>query len=129
MNPDALSWHFPAQADQVGGARQAVVAYAREHGALDPDGIALAVSEAMSNAVLHAFVGATRAGTVEVTVQRVRGNGLEVVVADDGRGLEPRSDSPGLGLGLPLMTAISQRLEFETRTGGGTSVRMHFAVC
>jgi anti-sigma regulatory factor (Ser/Thr protein kinase) len=54
MDPPALACRFPAHADQVGRARRAVVAYAREHGAIDPDGIAVAVSEAVTNAVVHA---------------------------------------------------------------------------
>jgi serine/threonine-protein kinase RsbW len=128
MAPSILARRFPARADQVSMARHEVAAYAREHGAVDPDGIALAVSEAVTNAVVHAYVGAPEPGDVEVTAEVHAGNGLEIQVCDDGRGMTPRLDSPGLGVGLPIVAKISQRFKVEARPAGGTAVRMFFAV-
>jgi anti-sigma regulatory factor (Ser/Thr protein kinase) len=128
MDPSVLSRRFPAQADQVGPARREVVAYAREQGAADPDGIALAVSEAVTNAVVHAYVDAVAPGEVEVFAKRHPGDGIEIHVCDEGRGMMPRRDSPGLGVGLPLITELAQRFKVETRPGGGTAVSMLFAV-
>lgn len=128
MDPSAFSRRFPAHADQVAPARREVVAYAREHGAADPDGIALAVSEAVTNAVVHAYIDALAPGDVEVFAKRHPGNGIEIHVCDDGRGMTPRRDSPGLGVGLPLITTLTQRFEVEARPGGGTEVSMFFAV-
>ena len=51
-----------------------------------------------------------------------------VVVADEGRGMLPRTDSPGLGLGLPLIAQMTQSLEVHDRQGGGTEIRMSFAL-
>jgi anti-sigma regulatory factor (Ser/Thr protein kinase) len=119
---------FPATPDQVREVRHAVVAYGRDHGVADLDAIAIAVTEAVSNAVMHAYVGMPVPGTVQVTATTCRNGGLEVVVADDGRGPVPRDDSPGIGLGVPLMHALSDAVELRGRAGGGTRVRMLFAV-
>jgi serine/threonine-protein kinase RsbW len=128
MAPSMLSRRFPAHADQVRLARRAVEAYAREHGAVDPAGIALAVSEAVTNAVIHAYVGRPAPGDIEVLVERHPDDGLEIRVCDEGRGMMPRSDSPGLGVGLPLVAKLAQRFRVETRPTGGTAVSMVFPV-
>jgi serine/threonine-protein kinase RsbW/stage II sporulation protein AB (anti-sigma F factor) len=51
-----------------------------------------------------------------------------VTVRDHGAGLTPRVDSPGLGVGLPVMAAIADALEIDTPAGAGTIVRMTFEV-
>jgi stage II sporulation protein AB (anti-sigma F factor) len=78
--------------------------------------------------VVHAYIDALAPGDVEVSAQRHPGNGIEIHVCDDGRGMMPRRDSPGLGVGLPLITKLAQRFKVETRPGGGTLVSMLFAV-
>ena len=128
MGPSVLTRRFPAQADQVRIARRAVEAFAREQGAVDPGGIALAVSEAVTNAVVHAYVDELRQGAVEVVAERHPGDGLEIHVCDEGRGMMPRSDSPGLGVGLPLVAKLAQRFRVESRPSGGTAVSMVFPV-
>ena len=128
MAPSILARRFPAQADQVRLARREVEAYAREHGAVDPDAIALAVSEAVTNAVIHAYVDQSLPGDVQVFAERHPDNGLEIQVCDEGRGMLPRSDSPGLGVGLPLVAKLAQRFHVETRPTGGTAVSMVFPV-
>ena len=42
--------------------------------------------------------------------------------------MAPRVDSPGLGVGLPVMAAIADALEIDTPGGAGTLVRMTFDV-
>jgi serine/threonine-protein kinase RsbW len=86
--------------------------------------IALAVSEAATNAVMHAF--GDRPGTVVTRVEQVD-DGVEVVVSDDGTGLQPRGDSPGLGMGLGIIADMSDRLVIDARPGRGTEVRMWFS--
>jgi serine/threonine-protein kinase RsbW len=108
---DLVTWSWPAEASSVSTARNAVVEWLRERGLSDaPLGdVALVVSEAVSNAVVHAYVGGPP-GQVKV----------EVAVHDHGRGLSPRPDSPGLGYGLALMVAVSQRFEAHSREREGT---------
>lgn len=85
--------------------------------------IALAVSEAATNAVLHAFPDGP--GRVRVTLT-ASGDALEVRVADDGIGLTPRQDSPGLGLGLGLIAEVADDLRIGTTQSGGTEILMRF---
>ena len=85
----------------------------------------LAVSEACTNVVVHAYDDATDE-TLEVEAA-FEGTLLNVIVRDHGRGLLPRHDSPGLGLGLPIAKAVSSTFEVDT-TESGSEVRMAFVV-
>jgi serine/threonine-protein kinase RsbW/stage II sporulation protein AB (anti-sigma F factor) len=51
---------------------------------------------------------------------------LEVVVEDEGGGTVPRGDSPGIGVGLPLIATLAAESSITGRAGGGTVVRMTF---
>ena len=42
--------------------------------------------------------------------------------------MRPRPDSPGLGLGLPLIAQMAASFEVHERDSGGTEVRMRFAL-
>jgi serine/threonine-protein kinase RsbW len=111
----------------VGRLRAAVRDFAAAHGA-GPDllaDIVLAVSEAVTNALIHAFVGRD-AGHVLMTA-RAGVDELVVGVLDDGRGMRPRTDSPGMGIGLPTIGRLASSVEIRGRPGGGTEVTMSFA--
>ena len=85
------------------------------------------MTEAVTNAVLHAYLDAPEPGEVEVVVERVRVDRVEILVGDEGRGMRPRTDSPVLAVGLPLVATPSEHFEVQARDGGGTRVRMAFA--
>ena len=87
--------------------------------------VELAVTEAVGNAVIHGFEG-REPGTITVT-GGVYGSRLIVTVADDGNGMQPRVDSPGLGLGLSLITKIADEVRVES-SDRGTTLSMVFAV-
>jgi serine/threonine-protein kinase RsbW len=88
--------------------------------------VALAVSETVSNAVIHAYAG-REPGLVSVRCQAA-GERLVVEVGDAGVGIAARDDSPGLGQGLALVGALARSLEIAPRTDGpGTVVTMSFA--
>lgn len=89
--------------------------------------ISLAVSEAATNAVVHAYAAAIQPGPLVLSA-RVMDDRVHVVVRDHGRGMTPRPDSPGLGLGLPLMTRLADAVQISTHPDGGTEVRMTFTV-
>jgi two-component sensor histidine kinase len=74
--------------------------------------------------VLHAFPRAP--GTITGRIVQEPGGELHVVVADDGQGLAPRDDSPGLGMGLGLIAEVANRIEIATDPGTGTEIRMWF---
>lgn len=88
--------------------------------------VLLAVSEVVTNCVVHAYRDATN-GRVAMEAQH-HGDTLVLSVADEGSGMAPRHDSPGLGLGLPLVGRIADRVDIIAPAGGGTQVRMRFAL-
>jgi serine/threonine-protein kinase RsbW len=88
--------------------------------------ITLAVTEACANAVLHAYPDTN--GQFEAFADLSPAGELVVTVRDHGSGMAPRVDSPGLGVGLPVMAAIADALEIDTPEGSGTVVRMTFDV-
>jgi anti-sigma regulatory factor (Ser/Thr protein kinase) len=103
--------------------------FARRAGASPPvlDQIRLAVSEAVTNVVIHAYVDAPEPGPVRVAAH-VEDATVNVVVADDGRGMVPRLDSPGLGLGLALIAHAADNLDVHDGDPGGTQLRMTFSL-
>lgn len=121
---------LPARAEGVGVVRQALAGVA-DALVFDPAVLAdmkMAVTEACTNVVVHAY-GEQDDGTLEVEML-ADDAGLTIVVRDQGSGIQPRPtrrDAPALGLGLPLIAALSDA--FELRGGGdsGTEVRMTFA--
>jgi serine/threonine-protein kinase RsbW len=86
----------------------------------------MAVTEACTNVVVHAYEGE---GVLEVEMIADE-EGLTIVVRDHGLGIHPRpagSGAPALGLGLPLIAALSDAFELRGSAGMGTEVRMTFA--
>ncbi len=123
------SWTVPAQPREVSRLRAALVAFAAEQGVADPpiNDLKLAVSEAMTNAVVHAYAE-DDPGEVDVTITVDRAeNRVCISVADNGTGMAPRPDSPGIGLGLPLIGNLVAGMDVGPRPGGrGTEIRMKF---
>jgi serine/threonine-protein kinase RsbW len=126
--PTRWQREFAAEPVIVGEVRRGVAEFARAHCANEGvlDNVSLAVSEATTNAVMHAFVDLPP-GRVLVIAET--GDDCVVVrVIDDGRGMTPRADSPGLGLGLTMMASMVTRCDIrEGPSGRGTEVRMAFA--
>lgn len=125
--PEWATLRVVALPGEVAGIRSDVSRLGRRAG-LDDDRLAdvvLAVGEACANAVIHAYVG-REPGPLTVRTG-LTDAGLEVTVSDAGRGMAPRSDSPGLGLGLPLMAAVTSEIEFRASRSGGTEIWMLFA--
>lgn len=104
--------------------RQAVDAFAEAAGATPETllGVRLAISEAVSNVVHHAYVGRER-GDVEVHAT-VDGPFLVVVVRDEGVGPREREDSPGSGFGLRLIGASTDGYEIRRRDDGASGARL-----
>jgi serine/threonine-protein kinase RsbW len=116
---------FPADTRAPAIARRALTEFLHAHGA-DPRAlpdVLLALSEVVTNAVVHGY----REGAGEVAVEAEHWDDrLRLSVADSGGGMAPRLDSPGLGLGLPLVGRIAKRVDITARAGGGTLVSMYF---
>ncbi|HEX6389764.1 MAG TPA: ATP-binding protein [Solirubrobacteraceae bacterium] len=127
MSDDAsdLELSLPARAENVAVVRHVLGGVGDVLG-LDPevlDDIRLAVSEACANVVVHAYPDSDGLLVVRVfTYDDV----VAVAVRDHGSGMAPRADSPGLGVGLPLIASLTRTLELSAPSGGGTEVRMAF---
>jgi anti-sigma regulatory factor (Ser/Thr protein kinase) len=122
----SLEATFPSTPPGVGAMRRELAAFAQRAG-MDEEGVGsvrLAVSEAATNAVVHAY--REQGGELGVRAY-VDARELVVIVCDSGRGLAPRADSPGLGLGMPLMATVTTRFEVAS-DGRGTQIRMAFAL-
>jgi serine/threonine-protein kinase RsbW len=118
---------FPAGPAAPAVARHAVRDFLHAHGA-DPRALAdvlLALSEVVTNAVVHGYRG--EAGEVRVAAEHSPDQ-LMLSVGDRGCGMSPRHDSPGLGLGLPLVGRIAKRVDISAEVGGGTLVSMFFSL-
>ena len=116
---------LPARPENVAVVRHVLGALSEALGlppALTED-IRLAVSEACTNVVRHAYSDGD--GTIDVTV-RSDGAALEVIVADAGRGVEPSPDTSGPGLGLPLIAALTDSVKIERSASAGSRLTMSF---
>jgi serine/threonine-protein kinase RsbW len=120
---------MPARPEGVAVIRQALAGMAD---ALDVDAAVLAdmkmaVSEACTNVVVHAYGDGDGMLEVEMAADDV---GLTIRVRDQGRGFRPEvnpaREVPALGLGLPLIAALSDAFEVDGSSGAGTEVRMRF---
>lgn len=108
-------------------ARSIIRQFCREHGAAPRvcDAAALAVTEAVANAVVHAYRDRHSPGEVEISARRDDA-GLHVIVRDCGTGMTPHPGSGGAGLGLPLISSLADRIEVVGAIGEGTELRMTF---
>jgi serine/threonine-protein kinase RsbW len=122
---DTFVRSYAAEPPAVAHARSDVAGFAAEAGASPAliDGIRLAVSEAVTNVVRHAYP--VTPGPVRV-LARAGEDSLEVIVTDDGCGVHADSDGHGLGFGLALMCEMSDQMTLAPRADGGTEVRMRF---
>jgi anti-sigma regulatory factor (Ser/Thr protein kinase) len=123
-DPPALDLVLPVRPESVTRARHAAASLAEEAG-VDADAVALAVTEAVGNAVIHAFRDAED-GRVFLRARLEPRGPLTVTVEDDGDGMRPNPASPGLGLGLSLIGSVAAAFRIERLDAGGTRVTMRF---
>jgi serine/threonine-protein kinase RsbW len=126
VTPD-LELVLPARPENVAVVRHALGGFGDAFDISDQAlaDIKLAVTEACTNVVVHAYPDGEGPLGISAWMQDER---LTVVVHDEGRGMLPRPDSPGLGLGLPLIATLAESLELGTGTDERTEVRMTFVL-
>jgi serine/threonine-protein kinase RsbW len=91
--------------------------------------VLLAVTEACTNVVQHAYRDDHPASDPQIELIADRNQEvLSIAVRDLGHGFAPRVDSPGLGLGLPVIAALTRTVEIRPLSPCGTEVVMTFAV-
>jgi serine phosphatase RsbU (regulator of sigma subunit)/anti-sigma regulatory factor (Ser/Thr protein kinase) len=125
--PASLALLFPAAAGHLSAVRVAAhrwleaVPVAKAQAAE----IVLAINEAVSNAVAHAYPPNDEPRTISLDAS-VKGRELTVVVADQGvwQRRPPRSDG---GRGLGLIERLADNLELQ-RTSSGTEVRLRWVL-
>ena len=125
---------FPSRSSNEGFARSAVACFAAQ---MDPtlnelEDIKTAVSEAVTNAIVHAYPEAL--GTVQVKVRVCGENVLEITVRDHGRGIpdieqarQPMFTTGGAersGMGFTIMESFMDKLTIKSVPGRGTTVTM-----
>jgi serine/threonine-protein kinase RsbW len=116
---------LPARPENVAVVRHVLGAFAE---ALHlPDNVIedmrLAITEACTNVVRHAYDD--EAGPLDIVI-RPEGDVLDVIVSDRGRGIGPSPDTGGPGLGLPLIAALTHRLEIQHAPRSGSRLAMSF---
>ena len=129
-----IKLEFPARSANEALARSAVAAFAAQ---LDPTldelgDIKTAVSEAVTNAIVHAYPNVL--GTVWLKARIVDGEALEITVKDKGRGIEniPQALEPLFttggedrsGMGFTIMDNFMDSLNVKSIPGKGTTVTM-----
>ena len=125
---------FPSKSANEAFARSAVAAFAAQ---LDPTmdelgDIRTAVSEAVTNAIVHAYPN--EVGTVWLRARIIDGEYLEIVVKDKGRGIEdvkkartPLFTTGGedrSGMGFTIMESFTDKLTVRSAPGKGTTVTL-----
>lgn len=134
MEKNYMKLEFLSKSSNESFARVVVAAFASQ---LDPtleelSDIKTAVSEAVTNAIIHGYEYGE--GTIIVEAKIV-GNEIEILVEDKGMGIadieqamEPfYTSKPNLersGMGFTVMETFMDSLEIESKIGEGTKVRM-----
>ena len=129
-----IKLEFPGKSANEGLARSAVAAFAAQ---LDPTidelgDIKTAVSEAVTNAIVHAYPN--QIGTVWLRVRLLGEEYLEITVKDKGRGIEDveRARHPLFttggedrsGMGFTIMESFMDKMRVKSAPGKGTTVTL-----
>ena len=122
--------HALAHPQAVGELRRDVAAYAKQLGAGGEirEAVMLAVSEALTNVVVHAYADRDP-GPMIVEAWPDEDGHLRVLICDEGRGMMPRTGSPGLGVGLSLMAQMADDIRVANRPDApGAIVSLRFTL-
>lgn len=113
----------PARPGQLVGLRRALRQWLVQAGVSESDAasIQVAVGEATSNAVEHAYLGA-ETGLMRLTARLDPGGLVSMQVIDDGRWREPAGHGGHRGRGFPLMRATMDHVQVQHRSDGTTVV-------
>ena len=126
---------FPALSVNEAYARTAVTAFAAQLDLTIEEiaDIRTAVSEAVTNAIVHGYRGTT--GIIELCVKLLEGNEVYIRIKDSGCGIpdvaqamEPLYTTAAAeeraGLGFAVMESFMDKLSVKSRVGRGTTVVM-----
>ena len=123
---------IPARAEYITLCRLALTGIARVRDLPDEvlADLKLALTEAASNSVRHAYSGDDETGVVQISYE-LRPDRLVIEVTDEGEGFDP-AEAKGApeelsegGLGIAIIRAIADEVEIGTQPGGKGS-RLRF---
>jgi serine/threonine-protein kinase RsbW len=123
----SAAWVLDATPSAVSELRRRAAEFVSTASASDEvtQAVALAVSETVTNVVVHAYDGQER-GEVRVSCH-ADGDRFVVEVVDEGGGIWLRQDSPGIGHGLAMVGAVARGLSIAPGPDGrGTALTMTF---
>jgi serine/threonine-protein kinase RsbW len=127
---------IPARAEYITLCRLALTGIARVRDFSDEvlADLKLALTEAASNSVRHAYSGDDPVGVIEISYE-LRPDRLVIEVSDEGGGFDPaEADGPPDelsegGLGIAIIRAIADELEIGKQPGGkGSRLRFEKAL-
>jgi anti-sigma regulatory factor (Ser/Thr protein kinase) len=119
------TWRVPAVPSSVPELRRLLLSRIGGRG-FDTASVSLAVTEAITNVVRHAYPQAD--GPVTLSAE-ASGDELVVVIQDEGNWSDAdaaRSNDPGMGIGLALIRELSSSVRFQP-TMTGTTITIRFA--
>ena len=128
---------LPALSVNESMARAAVAAFVSQ---LDPGvteiaDIKCAVSEAVTNAIVHGYRDTPETGSIAITVSILSGRAVKIEIADKGCGIPDvgqarrplyTTDAAGerSGMGFTVMESFTDALKVTSKVGKGTTVTM-----
>ena len=128
---------LPALSVNEGMARAAVAAFISQ---LDPGvteiaDIKCAVSEAVTNAIVHGYRNYEETGSIAITVSILSGRAVKIEIKDKGCGIPDvgqarmplyTTDAAGerSGMGFTVMESFTDALKVSSKVGKGTTVTM-----
>ncbi len=129
-----MTLEFPSKSTNEGFARSAVACFAAQ---MDPTleelgDIRTAVSEAVTNCIVHAYPG--ELGMISIRCRILKNNTLDIVIKDKGVGIEnlekartPMYTTGGAdrsGMGFTIMESFMSSFSVASKPGKGTTVHM-----
>lgn len=134
MKNNFMKLEFSAKSQNESFARVTVASFAAQ---LDPTleditEIKTAISEAVTNAIIHGYEG--KDGVVEITAELME-NGIIMTVSDNGKGIEnieqarqplytSKPTEGRSGMGFTVMEMFMDKIDVESKVGSGTKVCM-----
>ena len=128
---------FPAISVNEGFARYAVASFCAQ---LDPtidelSDLRTAVSEAVTNAIVHGYRDCGETGSIAITVSILQGRAVRIEIKDKGCGIPDvelartplyTTDAAGerSGMGFTVMESFTDAVKVSSKPGKGTTVTM-----
>ena len=135
-----MNLKLPSLSVNEGMARASVAAFMSQ---LDPTAIEIAdvkcaVSEAVTNCIVHAYKHTQ--GYIFINVSLLEGRAVKIEIKDRGCGIDDVKlarqplyttdrESERSGMGFTVMESFTDKISVKSKSGGGTSVTLYKQLC